>query len=188
MRIDAGRWKGRTLLSVKGMNTRPTADMVKQAIFNILQGSIQNKSFCDLYAGTGSVALEALSRGARSAVLVEKDRLAVDVIRKNVEHIGCGDMVKVVANDVEYAAKILYGARFDIVFIDPPYGKGMEAGALAAVVANHLLAEDGLVIVQYTSDRQYSFAVPEELEITDQRKYGKTALMFLRRKESEGEM
>ncbi len=187
MRINAGQWKGRTLLSVKGLNTRPTSDMVKQAIFNILQGQIQDKDFLDLYAGTGSIAFEALSRGARSAILVEKDRAAVDVIRKNAEYLGCRDSVRVMANDVLYAAKLLSGKKFDIIFLDPPYGMNLELPTLEAVLENGLLRKSGIVIVQYTAEKHYSFEVPQELTEYDTRKYGKTALKFFALAEERNE-
>ena len=100
MRINAGKWKGRPLFTVDGLSTRPTPDMVKQAVFNIIRDRVEGSLFCDMFAGTGSVAFEALSRGARHITLVENGRDALNVIKRNSAYLGCASDMTLVSNDV----------------------------------------------------------------------------------------
>ncbi len=180
MRINAGKWKGRVIYSVEGNTTRPTPDMVKQALFNIIRDRIDGADFCDLFAGTGNVAFEALSRGAKSAVLVENNRDAINVINKNIEKLACDGCTTVISKDVFIALKLMNSKKFDVIFFDPPYNQGIEKDVLQSVYDNNLLKGDGIVVVQYDAKHSGSIRIPEEFEITDERRYGRSAIVFLR--------
>lgn len=179
MRINAGRWKGRVIRSVGGMATRPTPDVVKQALFNILRDRINGACFCDLFAGTGNISFEALSRGAKSAVMVENSRDAINVINKNIEYLGCANEVSVISKDVFIALKLMSRKQFDILFFDPPYNQGLEMDVLKAVYDNGVMNDDGIVVVQYDAKHNKGIEIPPTFDIIDERRYGRSAIMFL---------
>ena len=181
MRINAGKWKGRNLYSVEGLATRPTPDMMKQALFNIIGDRINNSSFCDVFAGTGNVAFEALSRGAKSAVVIENSRPALNVIRQNAEKLGCARELIVMSNDAVIALNLLKGREFNFIFIDPPYNMGFEQKVLEAIEQNGLLAENGMVIVQFEAKRSIVDIVPDCYELVDERKYGRSSFIMLKK-------
>ena len=134
MRIIAGRWKGRIIESLKGTSTRPTYDRVKEAIFNILQGYIPDSIVLDLFAGTGNLGLEALSRGCKKAVFVEKNPHVAKILNKNRRNLGCMDQSQVICDDVFHAIKHLSGKeKFDVIFADPPYNTGLDVKILNAI-------------------------------------------------------
>ena len=180
MRINAGKWKGRTLFSVEGIATRPTPDMMKQALFNIIGDRIINSSFCDVFAGTGNVAFEALSRGAKNAVVIENSRPALNVIRQNAEKLGCGSELVVMSNDAVIALNLLKGRKYDFIFIDPPYNMGFEQKTLEVIAQNDLLAQNGTVIIQFEAKNSIVDAIPECYEIVDERKYGRSSFIMLK--------
>lgn len=182
MRINAGKWKGRSIFSVEGIATRPTPDMMKQALFNILGDRIQNANFCDIFAGTGNVAFEALSRGASNATLIENSKAALSVIKKNIAKLGCENIVSVMSNDALIALKLLKGKKFDFIFFDPPYNMGVEESVLNLIHENDLLSQNGTVIVQFEAKNSVASHVPECYEIIDQRKYGRSSFIMLNKK------
>lgn len=145
MRVIAGEFRSRKLESVEGMDVRPTPDRMREALFNILQGEVQDAVFVDAYAGTGSVGIEALSRGARNAVFIEKDRRAVEVIQRNLAALKIGSRARVIRG---YAAIELASFEADIVFADPPYPKEREYSALMETAEAH---PPGLLILQHPS-------------------------------------
>src|SRR6185503_2588939 len=123
MRIIAGAWRGRPLDAPRGQATRPTSDRAREGLFSMLQsrlGSFEGLKVADLFAGTGALGLEALSRGAGHCTFVEKDRRALDILRRNIDRLGAGDRTDVRAQAVEHAAAP--AAPFDLIFMDPPYG------------------------------------------------------------------
>jgi 16S rRNA (guanine(966)-N(2))-methyltransferase RsmD len=159
MRIVAGEFGGRTLAPVPRRGVRPTADPVREALFNILGPAVRDEPFVDVAAGTGAVGLEAYSRGARPVVLVEHDRHALDTIRKNLGRLGLdprgGDGLVVVP---EEAGKFLRGAargllppRVGVFFLDPPYGEPRLPRWIEAIAAGGWLEEGGLVVVEHRS-------------------------------------
>lgn len=180
MRINAGKWKGRPIGAVDGLSTRPTPDIIKQAVFNIIRDKVEDAVFCDIFAGTGSMAFEALSRGAKHAYLIENGKAALSVIKKNADYLGCTDSVTVVEQDVYIALKRLSGKVFDIIFIDAPYNKGFENAVLSAVMQNKLINDTGIVIVQFEAKNSIKNDIPDSFEVIDERKYGRSALLFLK--------
>ncbi|MDL2236148.1 16S rRNA (guanine(966)-N(2))-methyltransferase RsmD [Christensenellaceae bacterium OttesenSCG-928-L17] len=177
MRIIAGSAKGRLLLSPKGMSTRPTLDRVKESLFSILQFSLPNTRVLDLYAGTGSLGLEALSRGASHAVFNDSDKRCAETIQANIEALGFSAQATLLQMDAMMAlARLRGGQPFDIVFFDPPYQQG-ENGALHALFEYALLAANCMVVVEHA----WNDAPKEEpslFRLTDRRKYRDTGISF----------
>ncbi len=154
MRVIAGRARSVPLLSPDGDGTRPTTDRIKETLFNILRDDIYECSFLDLFAGSGQIGIEALSRGAKSAVFVEKNRKTTALINKNLEKTRLSDDATVIARDVMAALPQLseYGP-FDIIFMDPPYAGGLEEKVIEAIGEHGLLSENGKIVVEAALDR-----------------------------------
>jgi 16S rRNA (guanine(966)-N(2))-methyltransferase RsmD len=184
VRIIAGAAGGRRLAMPKGSRTRPTSDRIKEALFNIL-GSIDGKSFIDLFAGSGSVGLEALSRGASRAVFVEKSPAMAEIIGRHLLALALPGSSDIVAFDVRQGIKLLQHREetFDILFADPPYEQGLIDDTLEWIAKSNLIAADGLVVMQHSVREAIHIAGP--LEIVHQRRYGDTILSFLKINEKE---
>jgi 16S rRNA (guanine966-N2)-methyltransferase len=182
MRITGGTLRSRALKAPKGLATRPTTDRVREALFGILTsaGALEGARVLDLYAGTGALALEALSRGAATAVLVESAREALAALRANVTALGLEDRARVVAGDVAKAIRRLPDAGpFDLVFADPPWAmvdEGHGAAVLSALARSAGIATDGRVVLEHSA-RTAPFDV-DGLVRLETRKYGDTALTF----------
>ncbi len=184
MRIIAGDKRGCAISAPKGIDTRPTLDRVKESLFGILQFEIYGRRVLDLFAGSGALGLEALSRGAQSAVFCDKSRESVGIINANIKKLGYGSKCRVYGCDWERAASMMEGRgdRFDIVFIDPPYGAGIAAKAAAALYNKGLLAEDFIIVLEHDAKLPPMIDC-EKLEVYDLRSYGElTAISFIREK------
>lgn len=147
MRVISGSARGRALKPLPGLDTRPTTDKVKQAMFNILQFDIEGRRVLDLFGGTGQLAIEALSRGADSAVIVERSPAAVGIIKHNLALTGLADKAQVIRGD---AASFLsrHPGPFDLIFLDPPYREALLGQALEQIAAIDILAECGIMICE----------------------------------------
>lgn len=198
MRVIAGIAKGRILLGPKGDSIRPVLDKVKQAIFNIL-GDIEGACVLDLFAGTGSIGIEALSRGASQATFVDISREATILIRKNLERCSFADQAKVVQHEIPIKlARLAAGSfpripeselgssgrplsqpgQFDLIFVDPPYDQHLVNRTLKAIVREKLLAAQGTIVIEH-SPRE-PIANDLSLKPINQRKYGQTLVSFLK--------
>jgi len=201
VRVIAGKVKGRKLRSAPGDVTRPITDRVKESLFNILGDEVVDALFLDLFAGTGSVGIEALSRGARRVVFVERNRRAIETIKENLKITGLADQAEVIRADVfrflarEPAIPLppcppklggLRGEgerggapkeRFDLIYIAPPQYKGLWAETLLALDGGGFLIEGGLAIAQIFP-KEYKDLELNSLSLVDQRKYGSTMLCF----------
>jgi 16S rRNA (guanine966-N2)-methyltransferase len=180
MRVIAGEAKGRKLKMVRGSSTRPIGERVKEALFAILGNFVVEARFLDLFAGTGSVGIEALSRGASFAVFVEQQRQAIIIIRDNLAHTGLKDRAQVVRGDVFTFLKRGDLEPFDVIYVAPPQYQGLWAETLQALDETALLVPGGLVVVQI-HPKEYAALELETLELTDRRKYGSTLLCFYAR-------
>lgn len=154
MRVIAGKYRSRNLQSLPGNETRPTYDRLKETLFNVLQsaGAIEGAAFLDLYAGTGSVGIEALSRGAERVVFVESNRKASNLIRANLASLDINEGVSVLQDEAASALPILMKSeeQFDVVFLDPPYALAGEYGrSLRLLGSGSLLKPDGVVIAEH---------------------------------------
>ena len=184
MRITGGEFRSRPLKAPKGSLTRPTSDRVREALFSILgPRAVTGAKALDLYAGTGALGLEALSRGAEGVVFVERSKEAVAALHANVEALGVGGRARVLASSVERAAARLQPETesFDLVFVDPPYAdvaSGVVKGALESLFVP-LLAARGMLVLEHASrDRPPAL---EGLTLDDTRTYGDTTLSFYAR-------
>jgi 16S rRNA (guanine966-N2)-methyltransferase len=169
MRIVAGEWRGRRLAAPPGRTTRPTSDRVREAVFSIL-GPLDGERVLDLFAGSGALALEALSRGAGEATLVERDRAALKALRANVEALGAD--ARVIGGDVAafLDSAAAAGGHYDLVFLDPPYRSGLGR----ELSLEPVLASGARVIVE--SDRRSPLDIP--IPLIDERRYGDTLIRF----------
>ena len=179
MRVITGSAKGRRLMAPRGMETRPTSDRIKEALFNIIGSRIIDINFLDLYAGTGAIGIEAISRGAKKAVFIEKSPQAVKIIRENLKLTGLPDQAEIMAYDADRALEILKseGFTFDIVFIDPPYRKELVKTSLEKLEYCKLIGPGGLVIAESSKID----VLPDEVDHLKrfrQEKYGDTVLTF----------
>ncbi len=187
MRVISGTAKGRKLFSVPGSGTRPVTDRVKEALFNIIGADVVGASLLDLFAGTGGVGIEALSRGAAFVRFVEWQRAAVKTIRKNLAHCGLDDPARTEIRHMDAFALLQQPAdrRFDYVYIAPPQYHGLWEKALRLLDANPAwLAEDGWVVVQIHPNEYHPVPL-RHLRAFDQRRYGSTLLVFYERGEEE---
>ena len=177
MRIIAGKFRGKRLFSPEGEGTRPTSDKVRESVFGILasRGEIGGRVL-DLFAGTGALGLEALSRGADTAIFVDKSPAAAKIIRKNIALTADAEVYN---TDWKVAVRKLTG-RFDLIFLDPPYALGAETDVVAAIDERDLLAEGGVIVVEH--DARNDFATAESFA-ADRRTYRGTSVTFLRRRE-----
>ncbi len=160
MRIIAGMARSMPLKTVPGMDTRPTTDRIKETLFNILQPRLYDAVFLDLFAGSGAIGLEAVSRGARQAVFVEHNRKAAACIQANMDFTRLGDRCQLKCMDYLSALRTMEGKFvFDVIFMDPPYGKALSAGALEYLSHSTLCDEYTTIIIEESLDFS-----PESLE------------------------
>lgn len=180
MRIIAGEFRSRRLKAPEGMETRPTADKVREALFSILASRVPGARVLDLYAGSGALALEALSRGAQSAVLAECAPRACRAIQENILSLSCGDRAQLLrGTDVSAMATLeKKQAAFDLIFLDPPYRLD-TAPVCARLCEGGLLAPGGFIVVEHS--RQTPPQVLAPLELRSRREYGITGLSFYQR-------
>lgn len=183
MRIIGGRLKGRSLKGPVSDAMRPTSDRLRETLFNILAHSyddpVEGARVLDLFAGTGALAIEALSRGARFACLVDQSAEAGAVIGGNIEALGLSGSTGLLRRDVVKLGEAPPGGeRFGLVFLDPPYRKGLVAPALTALRDGHWLAKDALLVIEEA--RRSEIILPERFALLDTRTYGDTQLLFLR--------
>ena len=178
MRIVGGEARGRPLRAVPGRSTRPTADRVRQSLFDLLGQRMDGLAVLDLYAGTGALALEAVSRGARRAVLVENDPRACAAIAHNIESLRYGERCRLVRGDLPAALRELRGDRFDLVFSDPPYAVRGAQAILEALGENALLSPAARVVLEMDR-REPAPAPPPGLRVIDERRYGDTRALVV---------
>ena len=182
MRIIGGQARGRQIHLPAGCRIRPTADRVKESLFDILH-PVDGAYFLDMYAGSGNVGLEALSRGARGSVFVEKDLRLVDAVRKNLRLLGFEGQGEVIAAGAQQGLRRLgkRGERFDILFADPPYDEDILPEILRCLEGAEVLAENGIIVLQHSVREDPKESLPQTLVMADQRRYGDTLLSFLKK-------
>ena len=183
MRIVSGAHRGRALVAPKGHSTRPTADRARQALFNVLEHSAgldgpRDRRVLDLFAGSGALGLEALSRGARLCLSIDSDRRAREAIAANAVALRLSDKVVVRADDAARLGPAPREAPFDLVFLDPPYGAGLAEPALEGLLRNGWLAPDAIVVVERGAG-EAPLAAPG-YRLLDQRDWGAARVLFLR--------
>ncbi len=178
MRVISGSVRGLKLIAPEGVETRPTTDRVKESIFNILQPYVPCENVLDLFAGSGAMGIEALSRGCLSCVFVEKSKDAISIIHKNLDksrfasssHVVFGDALAYLDNCTK---------QFDLIFLDPPYNKGLLSSVFGKIFSNDLLSDEGIVLVE--SEAGGETVTHDRFECFKQAKYGKTVVSVFRR-------
>jgi 16S rRNA (guanine(966)-N(2))-methyltransferase RsmD len=185
LRVISGKCKGKKLFALNGLSLRPTSDRVKEAIFDILQKFPPGKNVLDLFAGTGALGIEALSRGAQRAVFVEGSARSGAVLRRNIEACRLSGQAEVLSKEVQAGLKALEEREdsFDVIFLDPPYGKGLAYRALENLSQSRILSVNALIVAEHSPDEDVS-SIPS-LERIDRRKYGGTEVSFFRWKGKE---
>ena len=179
MRIIGGDRRKKKLIAVPGLSTRPTSDRVKETLFNIIQAHIQGAFVLDLFAGTGALGLEAISRGAAHCLFIDNQKQALDTCRKNIAACKFEAKCTVTQWNIDKSLHCLARQKepLDLVFIDPPYRQGLADLALSHLAQMDALAPDGVVVVEHATGNP---PLPVEgLMLTDTRKYGTTSLSFL---------
>ena len=183
MRVITGSARGRRLLELEGTETRPTTDRVKEGIFNIIQFDIEGRKILDLFAGTGQLGIEALSRGAEKCVFVDASRPAVQVIRENVEHTGFTQNSRIAQSD---AIAFLTSCRgkFALAFLDPPYDSDLLDKALEKIAAIDIMAENGIIVCESRVDKLLP-QLPGPYRMGREYRYGRIKLTLYHRQAEE---
>ena len=181
MRVISGTLKGKKLFSAKGLSLRPTSDRVRESVFDILQGIPEGLRVLDLFAGTGAMGIEALSRGAAAAVFIENHPSSLEVLRKNLTVCRLEGVSEVLAKEAEEGLQFLEGRgrSFELVFLDPPYGKGLARSILKKLAGSALLKPETLIVAEHASAEEVEGFLP--LQRVDFRKYGSTRISFFRK-------
>lgn len=183
MRVVAGKFRGAGLEAPKGISTRPTSDRVRQALFNVLEHGAPQVTFdgarvLDLFAGSGALGVEALSRGARFCLFVEESAAARAAIRRNVEALGLTGVTKIWRRDATKLGEAGRIEPFDLVFCDPPYGKGLGQRALAAAIEGDWVGKDGIAVLEERAGLEVAWPAP--FQEIDRRRYGDTEILIAR--------
>lgn len=177
MRISGGIIKGRKIKTKKGNSTRPLLSRIRKSLFDIIGEEIRGSKFLDLYAGSGAVGIEALSRGAKEAIFVEKDNLALRIIKENLDLCGLSHLAIIYRKDVlKILSVLLKKERFDFIFVAPPYYKEMQNKTLRMLEEKKI--KGSVVIVQHSPKEKVIFA-RKNMKLLKQKRYGDTILTFL---------
>lgn len=177
LRITGGELKGRRIKAPVGQDTRPTADKVKEALFAILGGTVKGARAADIFAGSGALGLECLSRGAESCLFVENRRRALGTIRENIAALHLEDRCQVIMADAAKSNRLLLAkGPFNVVLADPPYERGLVQKLVDSACAPGFLADGGWLVMEHSPRERPS--APQGLELADHRVYGQTELTF----------
>lgn len=180
MRIISGKARGTKLGTLAGINTRPTLDRVKESLFNIIQNDIKKSVFLDLFAGSGSIGLEAASRGAKKVILCDKSKDAANIISKNIEKTHLENVVELYNMDFKQLLSTTIGEYVDIVYIDPPYKSNYAVEAIDLLVKNKLVNNNSMIIVETDDEKRFLKDIKDiKVKLTDKRKYGRAHILFL---------
>ena len=181
MRIIGGKAKGRTLCFPSGSRERPTSDFLREALFNLL-GSLEDKIFLDLFAGSGSVGLEAVSRGAQCVYFIEKNKKLAAIIEKNIQTCSFDKKCFLITQDVEKGLNDIVKEKIemDVIFADPPYNKNFIGTTMSLLNKYQISKDGGLIVLQHSVKENIDEFVHEKTHLFDQRKYGENILTFLK--------
>ena len=182
MRIIAGTARSLPLKTIEGKDTRPTTDKTKETLFNVMQFDVPGAYFLDLFAGSGQIGLEALSRGAAYAVFVENSRKAASCIEDNIQFTKFDKVSRLMMTDAVTAVRTLEGKyKFDIVFMDPPYNKELEKEVLITLSDSDILKDDTLIVVEASNDTDFDYLTELGYEIVKEKIYKTNKHVFIKR-------
>lgn len=185
MRIISGTARGTKLFTLEGLDTRPTLDRVKEPLFNIINFDLEDAVVLDLFAGSGALGLEAISRGAKKVFLCEKNRNAANIVEKNIEKTNFQDQAILIRNDFEKAISFIeqLNEKIDVVFIDPPYKTDLIKKSLEKILDSDILNDDFIIIAETDEPERILKDINIlNINVFDTRKYGRVSLIFLNRK------
>ncbi|MDR1700374.1 MAG: 16S rRNA (guanine(966)-N(2))-methyltransferase RsmD [Lachnoclostridium sp.] len=182
MRVIAGEARRIPLICPSGKDIRPTTDRIKETLFNIIQHEVPGSEFLDLFSGSGAIGIEAISRGAKSATFVEMAQGSIDCIEKNLEKTKLSSKSVLLPVEVTYGIKKLEskGAKFDIVFMDPPYDKGWEEKILYLLSESSILHDDSIIVIETSRKGELDFIDFDRYEQIQVKEYKTTRLVFLK--------
>lgn len=180
MRIISGKYGGRKLKAFKADHIRPTTDRVKETLFNKIQAYLGDARVLDLYAGTGSLGLEALSRGASHVVAVELNRKSQSIIKQNVQLLKIQDEYELVGDDVFKYLKYVSEQKFDVIFVDPPFTKAIAHDSMEALAAADILSENGVLAIESSKQERIDDDYAG-LELLDRKNFGDKYLSLFRK-------
>ena len=183
MRVIAGTARSINLITPKGLDTRPTTDKYKETLFNCLQSYVGNCVFVDLFAGSGAIGIEALSRGAAKALFCDNSREAYDCIKVNLSKTRLSDKAEVYREDASFFVKNRIKEVPDIIFIDPPFKKHLEKEIIPLLCEKELIGEDTIVVVECDYDADFEFLNDYSLEIFKIKEYKTNKHVFIRKKD-----
>ena len=183
MRVITGEYKGRKLEAPEDYNVRPTTDKVKEAIFDIIMNDVYGSVCMDLFAGSGSLGIEALSRGASKCYFCDSDRNSIRLIKKNIAIVGAKEKSVVISGDYKKALRKA-DDKIDIFFVDPPYESGLYEPCLSQIEILDLLSDDGIIITEHDSRTDMPESVGSIVKFKE-RKYGRTMLSMYRKQDTE---
>ena len=181
MRVIAGKAKRLNLKTIEGLDTRPITDRIKETLFNMINVQLADCDFLDLFSGSGAIGIEALSRGAKSAVFVENNKSAVNCIKENLRTTKLGEDAVVLALDVMSAIRTLeiQGRVFDIIFMDPPYNHLLEKQVLEALQFSNIIYYNTIIIVEASLDTELDFLENTKFKIYKEKKYKNNKHVFI---------
>lgn len=181
MRVISGTARGTKLNSIESLSTRPTLDRVKEALFNIIQTHLQDSNVLDLFAGSGALGIECLSRGAKHCTFCDKSYESVKMLKQNLQKTKFENESTIFINDYKKCIQTLVKNKFNIIFIDPPYKLDIAVSAIKLILEYDILAKDGIIILETDEEeREIKELENIKLEVYDVRKYGRVKLIFLR--------
>ena len=182
MRVIAGTARSLPLKTIEGLDTRPTTDRIKETLFNIMMGYIPEAKFLDLFAGSGGIGIEALSRGATECTFVELNPKAVACIEDNVAFTRFKEKSHIIKADAVSYVRGLKNIDFDVIFMDPPYGKELEKQVLS-VLGDKKISEDTLIVIEAALNEDFSYVDEIGFEITKEKRYKTNKHIFLKKRD-----
>ena len=182
MRIIGGKARGTKLYTLEGDNTRPTLDRVKESLFNIIQRDIPESIFLDLFSGSGAIGLEAVSRGAKKAILCDKSKDAINIIKKNIDKTHFREQIELYQLPFEKLLNDKIKEKIDIIYIDPPYKADFVYNAIKIILDKNLINDDSIVIIETDEEQRVINQIKElNVEVVNQRQYGRAHLIFVKK-------
>ena len=177
MRIIAGKRKGLNIKTIEGETTRPTRDMVREALFSILTSKIPDAKFLDLFAGSGAIGIEAISRGATEACFSDTNPQCIKIIKENINKANFENESRIFNLDYKLVLKKLKDEKFDVIFIDPPYESDLYEKSLEVIKNNNLLNKDGIIVLEHPIDKNIDL---KGFEVIKVKTYGDKQISYLR--------
>ena len=182
MRIIGGKARGTKLYTLEGNNTRPTLDRVKESLFNIIQNYIQDSVFLDLFAGSGAIGLEAVSRGAKKSILCDNSKEAINIIKQNIKKTKFENRIQLYKLPYDKALIEQINEKIDIIYIDPPYETNFAYEALKIILEKELIKQESIVIIETDREEEIEKQLEDlSIEVVSKRKYGRVHLIFLQK-------